>query len=136
MESAEDLHLGQSQATVGPERRGDAVMQLVGGLDGCPGGWVLVEAPADGDGDTTVERVSDLGGVIAKLDSGQLATVAIDIPIGLPEAGSRRCDIEARSMIGARRSSVFPAPARGVLGAATYEDAADRLPPLLRTEGA
>jgi predicted RNase H-like nuclease len=101
-------------------------VQLVAGLDGCPGGWVLVETPADGDGRTTVERVSNLDRVIAKIDSGHLATVAIDIPIGLPEAGSRRCDIEARRMIGARKSSVFPAPARGVLGATTYDDAAAR----------
>jgi predicted RNase H-like nuclease len=102
------------------------VVQLVAGLDGCPGGWVLVETPADGDGRTTVERVSNLDGVIAGLDSGRLVATAIDIPIGLPEAGSRRCDIEARRMIGARKSSVFPAPARGVLGSATYDDAADR----------
>jgi predicted RNase H-like nuclease len=101
-------------------------MQLVAGLDGCPGGWVLVEIPAHGAGRATVERVSNLDGVITKLDSGQLLAVAIDIPIGLPEAGSRRCDIEARRMIGARRSSVFPAPARGVLGATSYDDAADR----------
>ena len=101
-------------------------MQLVAGLDGCRGGWVLVETPADGDGRTTVERVSNLDGLIANLHSGQLAAAAIDVPIGLPEAGSRRCDIEARRMIGARRSSVFPAPARGVLGATTYDDAAAR----------
>jgi predicted RNase H-like nuclease len=101
-------------------------MQMVAGIDGCPGGWVLVETLTDGDGRTTLERVSNLDGVISKLDSGQLAAVAIDIPIGLPEAGSRRCDIEARRMIGARRSSVFPAPARGVLGATTYAVAAAR----------
>jgi predicted RNase H-like nuclease len=101
-------------------------MQLVAGLDGCHGGWVLVETPADGDGRTTVERVSNLDGLIANLHSGELAAAAIDVPIGLPEAGSRRCDIEARRMIGARRSSVFPAPARRVLGATTYDDAAAR----------
>ena len=101
-------------------------MRMVAGIDGCPGGWVVVETLTDGDRRTTIERVSNLDGVIAKLDSGQLAAVAIDIPIGLPQAGSRRCDIEARRMIGARRSSVFPAPARGVLGATTYEAAAAR----------
>lgn len=75
---------------------------------------------------TTVERVHDLGRVIGDFESGELAAVGIDIPIGLPEVGPRRCDLEARRMIGARRSSVFPAPMRGLLGAATYDEAVSR----------
>jgi predicted RNase H-like nuclease len=44
-------------------------------------------------------------------------TVAVDIPIGLPEAsGTRRaCDVDARRALGPRRSSVFPAPSRAAL---------------------
>src|SRR5271166_1460230 len=70
--------------------------------------------------------VPDLRGVISGVESGELAAVGIDIPIGLPDSGSRRCDLEARKMIGSRRSSVFPAPARAVLGAASYEEALAR----------
>ena len=51
------------------------------------------------------------------------AVVGIDIPIGLPESGARACDIEARARVGARRSSVFPAPARCVLTVSSYADA-------------
>jgi predicted RNase H-like nuclease len=102
----------------------------VAGVDGCRGGWVVVVSTAGGDGrsnaTTTVERVGDLSGLVSRLDSGELAAVGIDIPIGLPETGPRLCDVEARRMIGARRSSVFPAPIRGLLGAATYEEAAAR----------
>lgn len=49
--------------------------------------------------------------------------LAIDIPIGLPSKGIRACDVAARTMVGPRRSSVFPAPLRCVLDAATYSDA-------------
>jgi len=75
---------------------------------------------------TQVMVMPDIAAVISNVDSGRVAAAGIDIPIGLPDSGSRQCDIEARKMIGDRRSSVFPAPARGLLGAETYEDAADR----------
>jgi predicted RNase H-like nuclease len=45
------------------------------------------------------------------------------MPIGLPDRGSRACDIAARTRLGPRRSSVFPAPPRPILDAGTYEDA-------------
>ena len=80
----------------------------------------------DGQVEAQIERVTDLADIIDDLDSGRLSSCGIDIPIGLPDSGSRRCDIEARKMIGERRSSVFPAPVRGLLGAATYEEAVAR----------
>ena len=50
--------------------------------------------------------------------------VAIDMPIGLSAAGPRRCDQEARRLLGHRRgSSVFPAPIRPMLHAQDYPDA-------------
>jgi predicted RNase H-like nuclease len=52
-----------------------------------------------------------------------MAAAGIDIPIGLPERGPRACDREARRMLGPRRSSVFPAPARSVLATSGYEEA-------------
>jgi predicted RNase H-like nuclease len=101
----------------------------VAGLDGCAGGWVMVVAALDGGGRYTVdgvERIPDLGALAGRLEAGELASVGIDIPIGLPPTGRRRCDVEARRMIGPRRSSVFPAPVRGVLGATTHADATRR----------
>jgi predicted RNase H-like nuclease len=99
---------------------------VVAGLDGCRGGWVMVTAPVDGTGKSGVEGLADLRGVFATLDSGGLAAVGIDMPIGLPDIGPRRCDVEARAMLGPRRSSVFPAPLRGLLGATEYADALSR----------
>jgi predicted RNase H-like nuclease len=92
-------------------------------MDGCPAGWVLVTTPSAGVGTSHVDVVTDLGGVFGDLDEGRLVAVAIDVPIGLAAADARQCDIEARKLIGQRRSSVFPAPSRAVLGAETYEDA-------------
>lgn len=48
---------------------------------------------------------------------------AVDIPIGLPERGARLADAEARRFIGPRASSVFPAPIRLAVEAATYAEA-------------
>ena len=49
--------------------------------------------------------------------------VVIDIPIGLPESGRRACDLEARAMLGPRRSSVFTGVRRPLLALDSYEAA-------------
>jgi predicted RNase H-like nuclease len=52
------------------------------------------------------------------------AIVMIDMPIGLLPSGPRRCEIEARRLLGKpRSSSVFPAPVRPCITAASYEEA-------------
>jgi predicted RNase H-like nuclease len=55
-----------------------------------------------------------------------VGAVGVDIPIGLSDSGPRKCDEEARRLLGERRSSVFPAPLRPVLGARSYEAALAR----------
>jgi predicted RNase H-like nuclease len=53
--------------------------------------------------------------------------VAIDIPIGLPRLGETRpCDAAARKWLGPRRSSVFSAPPRELLGCRSYAEALAR----------
>jgi predicted RNase H-like nuclease len=66
--------------------------------------------------------------VIARFDqlldlTAACSAVSIDIPIGLGEDGRRAADLEARRMIGRRRSSVFPPPARALLGCCDYASA-------------
>lgn len=99
----------------------------MGGLDGCRSGWVLATVPARGrvTGPDAVEIsvVPSVAHVVRAIDAGDLACVAVDIPIGLAAGGPRACDREARRLLGPRRGSVFPAPARAVLGATTYEEA-------------
>jgi len=50
----------------------------------------------------------------------------VDIPIGLVEGEPRRCDMEARKIIGAKGSSVFPAPDPRLITATSYEQASTR----------
>jgi predicted RNase H-like nuclease len=93
----------------------------VAGVDGCRAGWVVA---TEAEGTLAVEVVGQFSAVLERVAAGALDAVAVDIPIGLPAAGSRRCDTEARRLIGPRRSSVFPAPARGLLGARSWAEAA------------
>ena len=53
--------------------------------------------------------------------------ILIDIPIGLKAEGraERRCDPEARKLLGPRRSSVFPAPCREAIYVQSYQEACD-----------
>ena len=80
---------------------------------------------SDGNDPPDVRLVTDLVGVMAQIDTGTLAAVAIDIPIGLAPDGPRRADVEARRRLGPRRSSVFPAPVRPVLAATSYTEACE-----------
>lgn len=86
------------------------------GVDGCPGGWVVARADA-GLREVTFERVERLDELLHEAVQGRL-TVALDLPIGLPENGVRSCDAAARKRLGApRAASVFSPPCRSALHA-------------------
>lgn len=105
----------------------------VAGIDGCRGAWLVVRrGPLDGrkdlagaaaDRQTTAELVTDLGPIVDALRRDELTAVAIDMPIGLLDRHPRLCEVEARKLLGPRRSSVFPSPVRAVLDAADYDEA-------------
>jgi len=64
------------------------------------------------------------------LETSELAAqpwvlAGIDIPIGLPDRGSREADRAARRFIGPRVSSVFPCPIRSALEASSWEEACE-----------
>jgi len=98
--------------------------QAVAGADACRGGWCVVTLPVEGE--ATVEVVDRLAKIAARQAKGRLGAVGVDIPIGLSDGPPRKCDVEARALLGDRRSSVFPAPVRAVLGARSYEAALAR----------
>ena len=59
-----------------------------------------------------------------RADHPDLAVVAIDIPIGLPDTAPRQADLLARQRLpGGRKSSVFPAPTRVATAATTHVEA-------------
>jgi predicted RNase H-like nuclease len=89
-------------------------MRLLG-IDGCSAGWVIAEAEAPGSF-PKLSVVTALDILFAALSAEDV--VAVDIPIGLPRCGPRRCDQEARAFLRRRSSSVFPTPCRCTLDAA------------------
>jgi len=97
--------------------------EVVAGVDGCRTGWVVARL---GPAGLSLAVVTEIGPVVEEVAGGDLAALAVDMPVGLPGDGPRACDTEARRLLGPRRSSVFPAPARAVLGAHTYREAAAR----------
>jgi predicted RNase H-like nuclease len=96
---------------------------LYAGADGCPAGWLVVFATPDGGGLAMREIgvVPDFAALVG-LTTG-CAAVAVDIPIGLSNDGRRQADFLARACIGARRSSIFPAPPRFLLDVPVYATA-------------
>jgi predicted RNase H-like nuclease len=99
-------------------------MPVIGGADGCPGGWISVERDTN-TGECSAVLSASPADLLER--SRHLAILTIDIPIGLTDAGPRTCDLEARRLLGRRRaSSVFPAPVRAALEGADYRDACAR----------
>jgi len=93
---------------------------FVAGVDGCRAGWVAfkVEIPSLA---TSVELV-DVPKLL-KSRPNDVLSLAIDIPIGLLDY-SRACDKAARKLLGQPRgTSVFAAPCRAALAAASHAGA-------------
>lgn len=94
---------------------------MIAGVDGASRGWVAVICDDDLTNPTPrfVKTLKEL--------PRSLSVVAVDIPMGLPETGTRAADRLARQLLGEpRRRSVFPCPIRSVLGAASWEEACRR----------
>jgi len=88
------------------------------GVDACRAGWVGVVL---GDGPVRAHVGATVAEVLARAEAtGPVAVVAVDIPIGLPDAAVRRADRETATALGPRRSSVFVTPTRTALNAADY----------------
>jgi predicted RNase H-like nuclease len=91
------------------------------GVDACRTGWVgVVPDP----GRTAAFFARTIAELVAAADvGGEVAVVAIDMPIGLADSGRRRADLQARQAAGARRSSVFLTPVRAALQAPDHATA-------------
>ena len=103
---------------------------LIAGADGCRGGWVVATADLDPDDGRCLAlhaaAIDRLDSFVAMTRAGALACLAIDMPIGLLDVHPRTADVEARRILGPRRSSVFPTPLSVVVEAADYDDACER----------
>ncbi|MBT2969886.1 MAG: hypothetical protein B6D72_07895 [gamma proteobacterium symbiont of Ctena orbiculata] len=93
------------------------------GIDGCRRGWFYVQLLGPGRFETGVtEALHTLRDIIISAD-----LTLIDIPIGLRPSGTeeRKCDREARRLLGRRASSVFPVPCRQVLDCRSYQEGSE-----------
>jgi predicted RNase H-like nuclease len=94
------------------------------GVDGARGGWLAVLT------DTDDEAGDDLAwlplATISQALALDVSVVAVDMPIGLPRAGRRDCDLLAKRVLGRAHPRVFLAPPRDVLNATSYDDAGAR----------
>jgi len=93
------------------------------GVDGCKAGWFFVCLGPEEEiifGDfSTIEKLWQQYGNSA-------TSILVDIPIGLPSEDNptRRCDTEARRILGPKRqSSIFPPPCREALNTGSYQAA-------------
>lgn len=90
------------------------------GVDGCPGGWAVVEISAVG---ALAARASFAGTLGPLLGRG---AIAIDIPIGLPDqivGPGRGAEQAIRPLLGKRAASVFSMPSRAAVFAPDWESA-------------
>ena len=86
------------------------------GLDGFRNGWVAVRIDGGERQLFFLDDVSRLGDI--KFDCA-----AIDSPIGLPNSGTRICDLEARTMLRPHSSRVFTGARRGLWDFGTAAEA-------------
>ena len=84
------------------------------GVDGCKAGWIAVSKD---EGELTYRIANTACELLAAFPNAE--RVLIDVPIGLPwrDEPIRPCDRLARSILGDRRSSVFPVPCRAAVRA-------------------
>lgn len=92
-------------------------MAIIVGADGYREKWLTVSL------DTSTDEIWAAVRSTAELPALGYDVLAIDIPIGLPEAGSREAESLARGFVGPRRSSVFPTPIRPALRCPTHLEA-------------
>jgi predicted RNase H-like nuclease len=89
------------------------------GVDGCSGGWFAVAfEPEPTPRAVDHGLFADFEAVLA--DRPDAERVLVDMPIGLPDADRRACDLAARERLGGRASTVFFAPCRAVLDATDH----------------
>ena len=92
------------------------------GVDACKGGWVgVLLSPARPAAVLAATAIAAL--VELARESSDVAVVAIDIPIGLPDQGVRAADTLARRALPGKGSSVFTTLTRSAYAAKTYAEA-------------
>ncbi|MCY3631876.1 MAG: DUF429 domain-containing protein [bacterium] len=96
---------------------------LVAGVDAAKGGWVMAVTATDPGSPVAFSLRPSFADVWAEARSQELLAIGVDMPIGLPAKELRRSDIEARGLLGPRRSSLFWTPPLCTLEATDHAEA-------------
>ena len=90
------------------------------GVDACPAGWVATVRRG------TEVRIETHAAFDAVTEAHPDATrILVDIPVGLPTDGRRRCDERASDLLGCRGISVFYPPSEAAIERDDYDAASD-----------
>ena len=96
---------------------------LVAGVDAAKGGWVMAITAIAPGSPVAFSVWPSFADLWAEARTQGLLAVGVDMPIGLPGKDLRRSDVEARELLGPRRSSLFWTPPLCVLDAADHTEA-------------
>jgi len=96
---------------------------LVAGVDAAKGGWVMAATGTAPGSPVAFSLWPCFADVWAEARTREFLALAVDMPIGLPATELRRSDIEAREILGPRRSSLFWTPPLCVLDATDHDEA-------------
>ncbi|GAB2816643.1 DUF429 domain-containing protein [Actinocorallia aurea] len=92
------------------------------GVDACKAGWFGITLSEGAP--PSAYFAPDIAGLVDAVEAdGDVGVIAIDIPIGLPDATVRQADVLARAAVGPRRASVFETPVRAALTAQDHATA-------------
>ena len=101
----------------------DTSAARVAGVDGAAGGWVMAVTGAIDGSPAEFSLWDSFAELWAEAQRHSLLAVGVDMPIGLPSDAKRRADIDARKLLGRRRSSLFWPPPVAALAANDYVEA-------------
>ncbi|MGL4240524.1 MAG: DUF429 domain-containing protein, partial [Beijerinckiaceae bacterium] len=100
---------------------------FVAGADGCPPGWAVVLKAVSGKRRPQLIICQDMAELLLRPELPGI--IGVDMPIGIPDSvgpGGRGPEVELRSRLGDRQSSVFAIPARAAVYAEDYGEACQR----------
>lgn len=94
------------------------------GIDGCRGGWCCICLSQSSSDKPICFVAPSFDALWKELPQARYRDnpVLVDMPIGLPSAAYpvRECDVQARTLLGKRRSTVFSPPCREALSASNH----------------
>lgn len=95
----------------------------VAGVDAAGDGWAMATTPVKHASPVKFSVWRSLDSLWAYARSSGVLVVGVDMPIGLPGPALRTAEIEARELLGPRRSSIFWSPPLCTLDAADHAEA-------------